>query len=155
MEHAQLIETSAVNYLAGLNTWTQPLLFLAGESNLDKAEARIVAYLPEGAFGEEDPPTSGNRWCDLTFELRTPFSKLTAAQVAAGAVDPLTQHQNNAAALAAAVLNVNLPDLLTAAVAGFTCFGLTERTPLRQQDAQFWMSGWKVRLLSCPSAIAA
>lgn len=154
MEHPQLIEAAFTAYLAGLGGWTNPLLFLAGESNIDKTSARIVSYV-EGDLGEEEPPTSGNRWADVVVELRTPFYTLTAADVAAGTPQPLAVHQANATNLQTGILAVTLPDLLNAAVANFTVFGLTDRQPMRKQEGEFWSSGWKVRILSCPSAIAA
>lgn len=156
MEHVKLIESAFVNYLNGIapSPWTVGLLIYPGENNLDKDGARIVAYV-EGDLGEEDPPTSGNRWADVIVELRTPFSKLTPAQVQANAVDPLTTHEANAAALQTAMLSVTLPDQLTAAQSGFTCLGLSERQPSRKQDGNYWSSGWKIRIYSCPSTIAA
>ena len=154
MEHPELIESAFVNYLTGKGGWSANLLLLAGENNADKSDARIVAFV-EGDLGNEDPPISGNRWADVEVELRTPFSKLTAAQVAAGATDPLTQHKANAANLQTAMLSATLPEDLTASQAGFTCFGIAERTPIRKQDGNYWSSGWKIKVYSCPSTIAA
>lgn len=153
-EHAELIENAFVNYLTTKGGWTSNLLLFAGENNVDKSDARIVAYV-EGDLGQEDPPISGNRWADLIVELRTPFSKLTAKEKTNGTTDPLTQHKANAAALQTAMLSATLPEDLTAAQAGFTCFGLSERTPERKQDANYWSSSWKIKIYSCPSTIPA
>jgi hypothetical protein len=159
MEHSELIENAFVNYLTGLgppSPWSAGLLILPGENNLDKDGARIVAYVPrDGGMGEEDPPTSGNRWADPVIELRTPFFQRTPAQIKAGVPDPLAAHQANAAALQSAILSNQLPDLLTAAIEGFTCWGVAERQPMREQESHFWASGWRVRLLSCPASFPA
>jgi hypothetical protein len=144
-EHAELIENAFVNYLEPLAGWSAGLLIFPGENNLDKTGARIVAYV-EGDLGEEDPPTSGNRWADVVVELRTPFQNKTPA------LNPQTQHSANAAILATAISSATLPDLLTAAIANFTCQGITERTPMRSQESNYWMSGWKVKIYSCPAS---
>ena len=68
--------------------------------------------------------------------------------------DYLAAHKAAAASLQDAVLDTNLPDLLTAAISDFCCFGIVDRTPFRDQDANAWTSGWRVMLHSCPSAIA-
>lgn len=163
-EHAELIETSVVNYLLGLTSgdpaisvWSASLKttdgkshrIFAGENNLDKDGQRIVAFV-EGDLGPEDPPCSGNRWADVVVELRTPFSTPTQ-----GADTVLPSHKANAAALEAAILTSSLPELLTDSVVGFRCFGLDgNRQPMRHQDSNYWSSGYKFRLYSCPSAIA-
>jgi hypothetical protein len=159
MEHIELIESAFVNYLAtqvnaGASVWTDGLLILPGENNVDKDAARIVAYV-EGDLGEEDPPLTGNRWADVVIELRTPFSKLTKAKIEAGAASPLEAHKANADALQTALLSVTLPEQLSAAIDGFTCFGLGNRTPTREQAPNYWSSGWKIRIYSCPSLIPA
>lgn len=146
MEHPELIENAFVNHLSSLNVWTAGLQILAGENNIDKSGARIVAVV-DGDLGNEDPPLSGNRWADVLVELRTPFSKATPS--------PLVAHQANAAALQTALTATGLPESLTAAQAGFTCFGLGERTPGREQKPEYWSSYWTIRIYSCPSTIAA
>lgn len=145
LEHAELIENSFVNYLTPLGGWLAGLQILAGENNVDKTGARIVAYV-HGDLGDEDPPTSGNRWADVMIELRTPFQKATAA------LNPQQQHSANANILASAILAATLPDLLTAAIAGFTCLGITDRVPGREQEKNYWASSWKVKMLSCPAS---
>ena len=145
MEHPQLIESALIAYLSSLNVWTAGLLILPGENNVDKSGARIVAYV-EGDMGNEDPPLSGNRWADVVVELRTPFSKTGT---------PLTSHQANAAALSTALLSTTLPDSLTSAISGFTCFGLSERTPTREQKPEYWSSGFRIKIYSAPSSISA
>ena len=149
MEHAQLIEAAFVEYLqtmlvANASPWTQPLEIYPGENNLDKDVSRIVAYVEE--FGAEDPPCSGNRWCVVNIELRTPFFN--------GKVNLLANHQANANALQVAILNTSLPDNLTTAIPGFNCFGVTDRQPIRHQGENYWMSGWKINMFSCPSQLA-
>jgi hypothetical protein len=154
MEHAQLLESAAVAYLLGLAannpTYWDDLLensagalrIYAGESSLDMDGQNIVAYI-EGDMGEEDPPCSGNRWADLIIRLKTPsVRKSPDAQLAS--------HQANASALQSAVLAATLPDLLTAAQAGLTVFGVKDRQPFREQDGTGWTSGWKISLYSCP-----
>ncbi len=153
MEHAELIENAFVNYLTGLNTIIagNPQI-LPGENNLDKTGARVVCYVPEEGVGEEDPPLSGNRICEVVVELRTPFSKLTAKELATGVTQPLVSHKANADALQVAMLAVGLPDSLTAAIAGFSCWGIINRQQMRDQKENYWGSGWQIKLLSCPAA---
>ncbi len=155
--HPNLVENAFVAVLAGQNPnpWAADLniqggglRIFPGETNLDKDGTRIVAYIPGNEMGEEDPPTSGNRWCDCVIELRTPTSRANGAT-------NLANHQANAAALQAVILNINLPDLLSSAIQNFACFGLVDRTPMEEQAEDYWMAGYKVRLLSCPSTIPA
>jgi hypothetical protein len=155
MEHPQLLESAAVAYLVGLATnnptyWDDlledaagNLRINAGESSSEKDGQNIVAYI-SGDMGEEDPPCSGNRWADLIIALHTPSVKRTSdAQLAS--------HQANADALQSALLAPTLPDLLTAAQAGLTVFGIKDRMPFREQDGLGWTSGWKIGLYSCPA----
>lgn len=153
MEHSELIETAGVNYLAGLGAayWDDLLAnadgnlrIYPGESNLDMDGQTIVVYL-DGDLGEEYPPCSGNRWADVIFRLKTPVIKKRDGL-------QLKSHQANADALQRAILDISLPLLLMAAVPNFTCFGLTDRTPFREQDATGWVSGFRVRIYSCPTA---
>ena len=154
MEHKELIEGAFVNYLAALDVWTESLnvRIFAGQNNLDKDGARIVCYVDD--VGQEDPPTSGNRTSDAFIELRTPFSKLTAKEKADGVVEPLIDHRSNAAALQSAILSITLPEDLSSAIAGFTCFGIIDRQPISEQQEGGWISKWKVNLHSCPTAFA-
>lgn len=145
MEHAQLIEESFAAYLSGLTTWPNSMTSIsAGESNVEKDGQNIVCWV-DGEMDDEDPPTSGNRWCDIVVRLKTPV-------VNDGGVT-LTNHQNAASALQAAILDTDLPMLVS--TDSFTCFGLTDRKPFREQDENAWVSGWKIHLYSCPSAIPA
>jgi len=155
MTHTELLENAFVNYLTTFSGWQAGLLIFPGENNIGKSGRRIVAYIPGGVMGDEDPPNSGNRWAEIEVELRTPFFRLTPSQIAAGTPDPLVTHQADAANLLSAITSSTLPDQLTAAQSGFTCFGLAERTPMEEQGDNFWISAWKIRLLSCPSTIAA
>jgi hypothetical protein len=154
MEHAELIESAFVNYLSGIrpSPWSDGLLIFPGENNLDKSGARIVAYVPEDGVGEEDPPLSGNRICDVVIELRTPFSKLTAKDIAAKATQPLVVHQLNADALQAALLSTTLPDDISAAIPGLSVWGIIDRKQMREQKANYWGSGWTIKMLSCPAS---
>ena len=153
MEHAELIETAGVNYLAGLK-WPAGFTkaqISPGQSATDIAAA-LISVSVEGDLGPEYPLFSGNRWADVKIELKTPVATQTPDQVAAGAQTPLALHSLVAAALQDAVMDSNLPALLTAAVAGFTAFGVIDRCPIREQTENYWLSGWRFRLLSCPSA---
>lgn len=157
-EHAELVETAFVEYLLSLDPppW-QPSLtssggdaafqrIFPGENNLNKDGQNIVAFV-DGDMGDEDPPCSGNRWCDVVVRLKTP------ATVPAGATDAdvLAGHKAMVASLQKAILVADLADKLTEAIANFTCFGITDRQPFRAQDDSGWVSGWKVRLYSCPA----
>jgi hypothetical protein len=153
MNHPTLLENAFTLYFESL-VWSSQLDFFAGENNLDKNGPRIVSYIEGGELGEEDPPTSGNRWFEIVCELRTPFFKLTAAQIAANVPQPLVQHQANEDMLQSAITNINICALLETAQSGLSIFGITQRTPMREQQDNGWMSGWKVRGLSAPSTIA-
>lgn len=161
MEHSELVEGAFVNYLTLIvsgnppaTVWPDGLNIYPGENNVDKDGQRIVCFIEGGEMGEEDPPMSGNRWCDCTLQLRTPFSKLTKAQKEAGEDEVLDSHKAAANALQTAALSETLELQLTAAIDDFRCFGVTSRTPIRDQQDNAWVSGWKIKLLSCPSAIA-
>lgn len=157
-EHPQLIESAFVNYLLNLDPppWLPTLTsgggdaafqrIFPGENNLAKDGQNIVAYV-DGDMGSEDPPCSGNRWCDVIVRLKTPATVSTGDEA-----DALAEHQAMATALQKTLLVANLADLLTAAIDNFTCFGITDRQPFRAQDDSGWVSGWKIRLYSCPSA---
>ena len=152
-EHAELIENAFVNYLKTIGSFSADLLIFPGENNLDKNDARIVAYIEGGDLGQEDPPLSGNHMTNVDVQLRTPFARLTAAEKAKGVQEPLDQHKANAAALSTAILSASLPDLLT--TAGFTCMGIFSRTPKREQQDNAWVSSWTIGIYSCPSALAS
>lgn len=154
MEHPELIETAFAEYLKNLDPvpWSgalgngDSLRIFPGENNQDK-DGPYIRCVTEMA--EEDPPCSGNRWAEVTVELVTPVVEKTAETDP----DPLESHKANASALQTAILATDLPDQLTAAVDGFNCFGLSERTPIREQDEFAWRSGYHVRIYSCPSAL--
>lgn len=154
MNHPTALENAFNNYLDSL-IWPSELDFYPGENNLDKDGPRIVSFIQGDELGEEDPPTSGNRWFEMTCELRTPFFKLTASQIAANVPQPLTQHQANADALQVAMLNTNICALLEAALPNtVSIFGIIQRTPGDEQQDNGWLSTWKIRGLSAPSYIA-
>lgn len=152
MEHSQLIEQAFAAYLLAIAPppWNAllsngaGLRIYPGESNLSKDGQLIVCYIPD-SDGEEEPPNSGNRWHECMVELHTPIKNDDGSQFAA--------HQANATALQAAILSTTLPDQLSAAIGGFTVFGINGRTTIKNEEPEYWKSGWKVRLYSCPSAI--
>lgn len=155
-EHAELIENAWVEYLKNIDPppWLpmitnngEPHIF-PGENNLAKDGQNIVAYVED--LGPEEPPLSGNRTSTVVIRLKTPVIK----KVNPTDTDYLAAHKAAAASLQDAILDTNLPDLLTAAIADFCCFGIVDRTPFRDQDANAWTSGWRVMLHSCPSAVA-
>ena len=169
MEHAQLIEAALVAYLTGLNDGADPpnslwpaslmvsgtppvLRISAGEDILLKDGQCVVCSVGKD-FTEEYPPSSGNRWCECAVELKTPVTQLSPSQLASNPVPPtaLANHRAAANVLENAVLVQNFPDLLTAASNGLTCFGVTDRLPVREQTKDYWLSGFKFRLYSCPS----
>ena len=157
MEHPQLIESAFVAYLTVFQTgmpaaspWPAGMGIFPGENNLDKLGQRIVCYVEDGELGEEEPPNSGNRWAEPIVELRTPFNLPVGT-----ATSPLVSHQAVSDALQSAILSNTLPDQLNTAQPLFTVFGLTDRKPMREQGENYWLSAWRVRLLSCASAIPA
>ena len=160
-EHPELIENSFVEYLKSIATspWNDDLMdggelrIFPGESDTSLNGAFIRCYVPNG-MGEEDPPLSGNRWAEVRVELLTPVSQPIDAS-GQGTYDSvvLENHKANAAALSSAILDNELPDLLTAAISGFCCFGISERQPIREQTESHWKSGYEVKLLTCPSHI--
>lgn len=159
MEHPELVETAAVNYLLGLGIpyWDELLLngetlrIFPGESSLEMDGQSIVCYI-DGDMQEEEPPTSSNRWCDLVIRLKTP-------SVRKAGDTQLKSHKANADALQRAILDITLPAQLTQAplndFTGLTVFGLKDRQPFREQDATGWISGWKISLYSCPQYFAS
>lgn len=154
-EHPQLIEDAFVAYLTNQNPvpWGDDLVADNGEDEglrifsaedfQDKDGNRIV--VTAASVGDEDPPCSGNRWAEVTVELRSMV-------LADGSVS-LASHQANANALQALMLSTTLPDQLTAATGNFRCFGVIQRNPYREEGDHYWASGWRIRLLSCPSAM--
>lgn len=169
-DHPELVETAFSEYLRSLTDWNddlgngEELRIYPGESDRGLDGAAIACYIPDGQMGEEDPPCSGNRWCDIHIELTTPVTT-PADESGDTTVDPeaadspeisivLKNHKENADALQAAILDTNLPDLLSEAIDGFCCFGVVQRTPVVERTPEYWKSGWVVKLLSCPSAIA-
>ncbi len=148
MEHPTLIEAAFVNLLSASIPNTCQVL--AGEDNLDKTGQRIVAYVQD--LGEEMPPLSGNHETIVVVDLRTPFSKLSPKDIAGGTTEPLVVHQTIADQLQGLILSTTLPDQLTAAIPGFACFGLIDRQPFREQNEKYWLSGWRIKIYSCPTS---
>ncbi len=157
-EHAELIENAWVAYLLAIDPlpWLPSLSddggsfrIYAGENNLARDGQNIICYV-DGDLGSEEPPLSGNRTGDVVIRLRTPVVK----QVKDTDYDWLASHKAMADALQTSVLSIILPDDLTGAIGGFCCFGIIDRAPFREQDANSWTSGWRVKLHSCPSTIA-
>ena len=163
-EHPELVENAFVAYLTAINPspWNSDLSdgdhlrIYPGENDLDKSGSTISCFI-SGSMGEEDPPTSGNRWCEVHIELWTPVTQPSGpAEVDpnnANASKVLEIHKDNAAALQTAILDTALPDKLTSAISGFNCFGLSERTPIREQTENGWKSGYRVKIYSCPTAL--
>lgn len=156
MEHTQLLEQAFTNYLEDLTTgnpavsvWPAGLVVYPGENNLDKNGQRIVCYIEGGQLGDEEPINSGNRNFDIICELRTPWRKLSDKDIASNVTDPFITHQAAASALQDGIV-ASLPDLLMTAQAGLTIIGLKNRTQIRLQEDQAWVSGWKITGLSCP-----
>ena len=168
-DHASKLETSLVNYLLGIVSANPPapawpatlatsrgvLRIFAGENNVDKDGQRIVCAAEE--FGQEDPPCSGNRWAFLNVELRTPFS------IPSSGVDKAQPAHDAAATILESAILAMIPDyhLSTTpngnnAVAGLTVFGTRgDRQPTRSQEENYWSSGYRFEILSCPSVIPA
>jgi len=155
MNHPTLLENAFTLYLGSL-IWPSQLDFFAGENNIDKNGPRIVSYIEGGELGDEEPPTSGNRWFEITCELRTPAFKLTANQIANNIPQPLAQHQANEDALQTAICNVNICSLLenSSNPPVVTIFGIVDRKPGRDQEDNGWISTWKIRGLSAPMYFA-
>src|ERR1035438_6311488 len=127
-EHAELIENAWSAYLLNLNPlpWLpslsgtdEVLRIYPGENNLTKDGQTVVCFV-EGDLGPEDPPLSGNRTGEVTIRLRTPNIK----KIKPTDADALASHKLMADALQTAVLDLTLPDDLTAAIPNFTCFGI-------------------------------
>ena len=149
MEHAEKLETSLAAYLAGLDPspWAEDLTnadsslrIFAGESEQEKDGTCILCIVGDMT---EEPPRSGNRWADVTVELRTPVQDDGGAS--------LVNHKANAIALQTAMMATDLPDHLTSEDLGITVFGIAERNTARDQNETYWMSGFTVRAYSAPS----
>lgn len=145
MEHPQKIETAFVNVLAA-QAW--PATFdtariLPGESDSQKTGQCVLCICEDS--DQEDPPSTGDKWNTVRVELRTPALRDQSATIA--------KHRSAAAVLENTVLDTTLKDLLTAAIADFTVIGILDRLPIRDQNDNYWMSGYTLRVLSCSSDV--
>ena len=137
-EHSQRIEDALVAYLQTLTTFSGSPLIHAGESDDDKTTAVLVARI-DGDMENEDPAYSNNRWCNAVIELRTPISEDDST-------DWLAQHKLNAAALEDAILDDGFESGISNA--SLYVYKAIDRVPIREQAADYWMSGYRFRLYS-------
>jgi hypothetical protein len=162
MEHAEKLESSMVSFLSTLDPAAYPWpvsletdagwRIAPGESDLVK-DGQCILCMIEGDIGPEEPPCSGNRFVIMRIELRTPVQLPTDDQVALKLPTPLQNHSTAAEVLANAISRADLPDQLTSTSLGLTVFGLDgNREQLREQTKAYWMSGWRIRIYSCPAA---
>jgi len=140
MEHSERIEQAVDSYLGTLTTFVGDLVINPGESADDKGSTVIIVRV-DGDMGDEEPPYSNNRWCDFVIELRTPVIQDDPN------TDWLAQHKANAAALENAVLD----DGFEAAISnsGLYVYRAVNRTEIREQNSDYWVSGMRFRLYSC------
>ncbi len=144
MEHPEKLETAIVAYLKTI-TWPDAFdedLILPGESDDTKEGQCVIVNC--GDAEEETPLMSGNKWHTVTIELRTPSAE--SAQ--------LDDHSAAAEVLESAILVDDLPDQFMATAADLTVFGVRNIIPLREQTENYWMSGFSLRVYSCPTSFS-
>lgn len=157
MELANKLESALVNYLKSDQIeWPEWFDFesfiFPGESDEEKAEQCIVCAADDS--DEEMPIGSGNFFHPVNIEVRTPANLLTPSEESSGEVSAKDKHDALAAVVYAAMNWDNLPALLTAEEDDFTCFGVIDRRPTRQQEEDIFSSGITFRALCCPSSFA-
>lgn len=135
MEHAKLIESACTEYLSGLGIFDDAMLFLSGQDDAEKTGQRIVSYVTDLS---EEPPFSGNRFSEVTVELRTP--------IATDGTDMLELHESEAAALEEAIMDDGLEASLSSA--DLLVYSVIERNAFRNTDESGYSSGWRLRLYS-------
>ena len=153
MELAEKIEAALVAYLkAGTwPPWFNSDLILPAESAEEKSDQCILIIAEDAT--EEEPQYTGNFWHPVRIELQTPMGLLTATQIADDAIAPIDKHKVIADLLQSSLMADNLPTLLNAQVADFTCLAIVDRKPSRGQTENMWASGLDFRLLACVSTL--
>lgn len=145
MEHGKQLESAFASRLIAINPspWQEDLTdadnglrIYGGENELEKNGTRIVCYISGDL--NEDPPFSGNRWCDLLIELKTPVVDDGGASLAL--------HESNATALQNAIMDDGLVSGVNTST--LLVYGITEKTQFRGQDESAWTSGFKLRVYS-------
>lgn len=171
-EHQELIEkafvallldpTQAFDWPASLKNGAAdaPAIY-TGQADTTKKGQNVSCAAP-AEMGEEDPLSSGNFWCELRVELRTPKEEATPDAAAAGAQTSLQAHQAAAATLRSAIMVADLEgdvaaanDALAGGPLDFTLIGVRRRTPFKDEsDPECWVSGFVVECLSCPRLLS-
>lgn len=168
MELAEKIESNIVSYLQSILAW--PAYFTTdlihpGESDADKTTQVIQVVCGEAEV--EEPAYSRNFWHTVQIELRTPPYLQTDddKQSSEDAVKTaqLDKHKAVAAVLSDAIVITDLMDQINAAaqdqpdaeLKAFAAIGFTDRRPLREQNDNYVMSGFALRLYACAYADAA
>ena len=173
MELAELAERSLVSYLAGLvkqdgsPVWPVTmqrgagqnfsLRIFAGETDETK-DGQNIFCAAEKDFPEHIP-SSGIYEVPCRVVLRTPTRKLTDGEKNApqSILDPLATHSAAADALQTAMMANGLelsltPPYVAGQTNGFTCWGILDRVPGRDQNDAFWESSLSLRLVCSASS---
>lgn len=167
MELPDLVESSLVNYLSAQQVNGQPvwpatmqrgagqnfqLRIFPGESG-DVKDGQCIVCKAEHDYPEHIPSSAIYEVpCEVL--LRTPARRLTDGEKGENppVPDPVTSHQQAADALKTAIMVYGIELSLTAAIQGFTVFGVLRREPTREQDGDYWESGFKFSLVCCAAA---
>lgn len=173
MELPEKIESNIVAYLQAhfadvansCPDYFTPDMIHPGESDTDKTTQIIQAAC--GEADQEDPPFSGNYWHPVQIELRTPLYVQTDDQKQssddAQSTSQRDKHSAIASLLSGAILIDDFPAQINAAaqaqqdaeLKAFALIGFLDRKPLREQNDNYIMSGFSLRVYACSNAAAA
>lgn len=173
MELPEKIESNLVSYLQGLTfpAYFTAALVHAGETDIDKATQVLQVVCAEAE--SEEPAYSGNFWHPVAIELRTALYLQTdrdkTSQDPAVATAQLTKHKAMAALLSDAICTTDLPAQINSIaqaqvnadttpntdLRAFALIGFTDRKPTREQNDNYIMSGFSLKLYACANAAAA
>jgi hypothetical protein len=160
MELPEKIEAAIVKFLQGFSTTDVPPLswpvtmnankvvrIFPGESDAVK-DGQCVLVIA-GDSPEETPAFTGNNYIPVQVVVRTPLKQLTPDEIKNQTPSPKSNHSLAASILDAAIgqdafalvaaLNANGTDLT---IMG----GVMDRRQTREQQTEFWQSGWEFRL---------
>jgi hypothetical protein len=154
MELSEKIEAAMVSYLSG-QTWpadfTAASQILPGESDTDLTDQVVFCAVQPGR--DENPQYTGNFLVPVRVYLITPVAVQTDETSS-----QLAKHSAVAAVLENAILVDDLAGQLNTASAAlgnaFTCFEVMDRTPMREQAADRFTSGFDLTLYACPADVA-
>lgn len=147
MTLARKIEAALVAYLGGL---TLPSGFTAAQlqpGEDDEVKDGQVVVCAASDASEEIPPKTANMMVTVGIEVHTPYTSDTKDEDGNTVEESsLAQHRLVAEFIEASILDDNLPALLTAAQADFTCMGVPQRTTIHGQADGCYVSGMTLQM---------